>query len=88
IVNTNPATASLNLVVSGMSAYYSLKTEREKHGLTSNEEFFLDSTQATVIATGLVKAASLRRSHIALLITVRKFMLDYKSIRKSNLFIK
>ena len=57
IVNTNPATASLNLVVSGMSAYYSLKTEREKHGLTSNEEFFLDSTQATVIATGLVKAA-------------------------------
>ena len=47
IVNTNPATASLNLVVSGMSAYYSLKTEREKHGLTSNEEFFLDSTQAT-----------------------------------------
>ena len=57
IINTNPATASLNLVVSGMSAYYSLKTEREKHGLTGNEEFFLDSTQASVIATGLVKAA-------------------------------
>ncbi|MGT2737794.1 Mbeg1-like protein, partial [Streptococcus orisratti] len=57
IVNTNPATASLNLVMSSMSAYYSLKTEREKHGLTSNEEFFLDSTQASVIATGLVKAA-------------------------------
>ena len=47
----------MNLVVSGMSAYYSLKTEREKHGLTGNEEFFLDSTQASVIATGLVKAA-------------------------------
>ena len=57
IVNTNPATASLNLVVSGMSAYYSLKVEREQHGLTSNEEFFLDSTQASVVATGLVKAA-------------------------------
>ena len=55
LINLDGKVASSYL--SGMSAYYSLKTEREKHGLTSNEEFFLDSTQATVIATGLVKAA-------------------------------
>ena len=48
---------ALDTVAIGMYHFSTFKTEREQHGLTSNEEFFLDSTQASVVATGLVKAA-------------------------------
>lgn len=48
---------ALDTVAIGMYHFSTFKTEREQHGLTSNEEFFLDSTQASVVATGLVKAS-------------------------------
>ena len=54
------ATATIvSTVVSSTSNFKTTKSHLEKTNgkLSDNEEFFLDSTQATVIATGLVKAA-------------------------------
>ncbi|EHJ52357.1 Mbeg1-like protein [Streptococcus macacae] len=57
--------SALDSVALGMYHFPKLKAQREKGGLSGKEEFFLDSTQAAVVASGLVKAAARVEKEVA-----------------------